>query len=284
MSEQPRLIENMSFGDYCDIDAVNASRLLTYHGRSPLEAKYIQDHPQDNTRSLQIGHASHARVLQPEVYQKEYAVYTNAFGDYRKQEARDAKAAWEQANRDKVVIDKEIADEAEAINSALMADRIYRDMFTGEGLSEVTLTWTDEPTKLKCKARLDRVMEFFGSPAIIDLKTARDVSDYGLRDATAKYHYHVRMAWYLDALTLLDSQDYRVLLVWVQKAKQKGEPWVVRTTELMGDDIAEGRATYRELLDLHARCVKENRWPGYANAPEPLGLPRWAYKHVTPKG
>ncbi len=284
---------HMPFADYCDLDAVNASTLLTYghinnvYGKPtpsivPAKARYAQIHGQPETDALVIGHASHAALLEPDTYEAEYRTQPTAaqfgFGDFRKKEAREARDKWLEEHKDAICLSDQEHQMACTVRDSVLSNPDSACMFTGKGSNEVTFTWTDQKTGLPCKARIDRFTTYHGLPALIDLKTTQRADCWEASRAVARYSYHVRMAWYMDCLNLYHKANWWVLLVWVEKAK----PYLVHITQLSEDALKEGRAQYRALLNLHAQCLEAGEWPEYPEAPDVLDIPQWAYNLTAP--
>jgi exodeoxyribonuclease VIII len=279
----PTVQRGMPFGDYCNLQAVNATLLMTYHDVSPAEARDVQIRGEKETTSLVKGHASHSAILEPEKFDREYAMVP-AFGDYRVKENKDKKAKWLEEHGESIILDPDEYGAAINIRNSVMKDAFISTLFTGAGLNEATLLWTDADTGLDCKGRIDRLTTWHNYPVILDLKTTRSLDDREIQKAILNYGYHIRMAFYLDAMMLCKPGEYRVFLAWVLNRP----PWIGRVTELDEDALEEGRAQYRKLLNLHAACVKADHWPGYtksaADAPEVIGLPPWGYVLTSPKG
>ena len=282
-TQVPVLQPGIPFGDYCDLDAVNATKLLTYRGRSCRAARYQQIHGIKETPSLLKGHALHAAVLEPDVFGKLYATQPTAkelgFNDFRPRAAQVARDKWLEEHVQSVNMTRDEWNATVFMRDSILSDPTTAQFFTGKGSSELTLTWTDKTTQLDCKGRVDRLTFYHNYPALVDIKTARDVDDRECEKAIFNYGYHIRLAWYLDALMAYRPGDFRVFIVWVQNSP----PYEARYTELEDDPLREGRAQYRHLLDLHAECLKKNEWPGY---PEglPVGIPQWGYKLTVPRG
>ena len=281
MTEQvkPEIVHGMSFADYVDLDRVNASTLLTYHECSPQEARYKQVHAEKDSTSLVKGHATHAAILEPEVFAAQFASMPK-FGDYRVPENKANRTQWEAEHAKSILLTESEHEAAISMRDSVLKSKTTKEFFDGDGTNEVTILWADADTGLPCKARIDRLTLYHGYQMLIDVKTARDIDDYWAQKAIADYRYHIRMTWYLDALNLIKLADWRVCLVWVLNRA----PWTARVTEFEEDDLIEGRLQYRRLLDTHARCLESGYWPGYAAGIEPLGLPRYAYKLHQPKG
>ncbi len=270
------LIRNLPFGAYCDIDAVNASTLLTYKGQSPVEARHEQIHALGETTAQVQGHASHSAILQPDIFERDYAMIPK-YG--RKKADLDAKAKWETEHAQSIILDAREYGVAVNVRNAILKGPLSC-LFTGDGINEATILWTDEKTGLRCKARIDRLTTWRGYQCLVDLKTARSITDYAVGRAIAEFHYHIRMAFYAEALRAVDLEPNRVILAWALNS----EPWTTRATDMLEDTLAEGAAWWRKLLDLHARCVMAGDWPGYGDCPEPIGLPKWAFTLTQPKG
>ena len=68
-------------------------------------------------------------------------------------------------------------------------------------------------------------------------------------------------------------------------------PFLVSTYELKPSAFEEGRKAYQHALAKYATCLERERlgmplthaWPGYPPEPEPLDIPRWAYKLTEPE-
>jgi len=276
---KPKLIPGLSFADYCKIDAINISTLLKLEGVTPEEGYYAMTHDLDDTTSLVKGHATHAALLEPAVFDATYACMPD-FGDGRTAAAKKAKADWLEANGSKIPLTPEENAAAVGMRDKILGRPFLKEFFSGEGQNELTVIWTDAKTGLDCKARLDRITVVYGYQTLIDLKTARGLADYQIQKWQAEFHYFIRMAWYTDALNLIHPSDWRMVFVWACNEP----PHVVRATEMDDEAIEEGRARWRALLDLYADCKKSGHWPGYPDGIEVVNIPQWAYRLTTPKG
>ena len=276
--EKAKLFPGVSFGDYCRIEAVNASTFLTMADQTPKEAYYKITHPKDDTDSLVKGHAAHAAILEPEVFAAQYVACPN-FGDYRSPKNREARDNWIQENSSKIVIDAEQFQLAQDMRDAVLGQADTKDLLTNaKGQNELTILFWDAPTGLLCKVRIDRMTQFDGR-VLLDVKTAKSTTDRGIQTAIVDYHYHGRMAWYMDALNLVHQfNDWRVMFLWIKNSP----PHVFRISELQEWDLAEGRAMYRECLDAYANCKKTGNWPGHPAGITPISLPRWAFTRTPP--
>ena len=241
MTDGPKvkMILGMSFADYVNIDAVNASTLLTHWGVTPAEARYVQLHGDDDTTAKVTGSAAHAVILEPSVFEDHFVTQPTAaqfgFGDFRTKKAKEARDAWLEEHKDSVTINEGEYKAAIGMRDATKSDEFLSSLLTSSGKNELTLLWTDEPTGLKCKALVDRITTYRGYPTLIDIKTTRALDDYFLQKSMAMYHYHIRVAWYMDALQLrfADKKEIRVFLLWVLNRP----PYIGRVTEVEEDGL-----------------------------------------------
>jgi hypothetical protein len=280
LATQPRVVLDLPEAEYHALPALSASgcwALADINEGCP--AKFWQISPWNperepfNAAHFDIGKAAHLAVLEPARVAEQVAVH--GFDDYRTKEARDRRDAAYAAGR----IPLKPAEWAlvQAMRDAIQADPLARGAFTGEGESEVTLTWTDEAYGVPCKARADRVLD--GGRILVDLKTAASAHPIGFGRATWDHGYFARAAWYLDgweAATGRRPDEYWYIAV------EKKEPHLVAVHKLPEKDIEWGRIINRQAVATFADCMARGEWPGYrppgARAPRAFvtGLPTWA--------
>jgi hypothetical protein len=59
--------------------------------------------------------------------------------------------------------------------------------------------------------------------------------------------------------------------------QEKTAPYLVTVIELDVLAVREGDALNRRALEVYADCTRTGMWPGYTDAIELIGLPRWAF-------
>lgn len=268
--------KGLSFAAYCDIDALNISTLLHFDGVTPMAGRHAMLHSKAETEALVRGHASHAAVLEPKVFESLYCKMPLP-GPFRTKAAKEERFNWDSAHKDSIILDAKDYGVAVAVRDALMKSWAS-ELFTGAGQNEVTILWADPQAGIECKARIDRLTDYYGQ-SIIDLKTARSLADFHLVKAITNYHYHIRMAWYTDALRAIHDGEFRQILVWCCTAA----PFEVRATEFEEPQIEEGRCHYRALLEKFAQCREADEWPSYPAGIDVVALPKWTYRYTSPE-
>jgi len=274
-----RIEMGMSFGAYCDLKAVNASTYLHFADKTPEEAHYEITHPKEDTLSLVKGHATHAAILEPKVFDSLYCAEPD-FGDLRTKAARASRDTWRVERENHATLPPKEYAKCIAMRDKVMADPYWKEFVVGKGQNEITVLWTDEETGLDCKARIDRLTVAHGYPTLLDIKTDCGVGDRGIERAIFKYHYHIRMAWYAHALSRVKPAEWRIVLLWILNEP----PHTLRTTEFDEAWLKEGQNGFRACLNKYAECLKTGYYPGYPHGIDVVPMPIWAYRFSNPKG
>jgi exodeoxyribonuclease VIII len=146
-----------------------------------------------------------------------------------------------------------------------LASRMIRD-----GVSELTLKWTDQETGLTCKSRLDYYVESLGM--IVDAKSCLDARWEPFRRDMIKHGYEIQDALYRSAALTLGLRVQHFVFLAVEKTP----PYAVATYTLDANGIASGYSKARAAIDTLAHCVKTKTWPGYDVGIQTIDWPTWA--------
>ena len=240
------------------------------HNGTPADYLYWLDHPK-KTKPLRLGVAAHMATLQPELFNATYIVGPEVRGNTKVWKEADGVAL---ANG-QTMVKPDDYNRAMLIAGAVRTHSDTADYLTS-GAAEVSFVWVDEKTGLMCKGRVDWLTGFI----VVDLKTARDISNKGLRDAVAQYDLAARAAFYLDGLKLADKHGdtygpfYHVFV-------RNQDNSLVRLEELGDEDLSLGRRMYRNALDRVAKCKKTGVWHGYKKGIVRLTAPDWYFKKIN---
>ena len=270
----PGIYFDLAWDDYCAIDAANNGSLSQLR-RSPRHFKFSP--PRDETPSLRLGTLTHAAILEPMEVLRRYVVLPDFARDERNQTGdgrrSSARTAWVREQEElfrvmqagKAFVDQDELDAMIAMAAAVSSVDAARDILQQAGRSEVTIVWHDEASGLLCKGRIDRL----GPRTIGDLKTCVDLKKF--QHSYRDFGYYRQMAFYADGYAALTGQH---LTPWIV-AVEKTPPYCVQAAPVHPEDLAQGRAEYREMLTLYAECKRLNEWPG-PPSPESWRLPEWA--------
>lgn len=289
---KPEIIYDLPFAAYCEIDALNQSRLKLFK-KTPLHARHEILHGKIDTQALVVGHASHTMILEPEKFRDNYAVFADddiikdvMAANPATQSPRatkiykDAKAIWEAKHAGHAHLTACEYARCRGIQAAVASHPIASQLLYGDaGENELTLVWELPDGKDgHAKARIDRLTRWNKFNCVVDVKTwnAKDadaiLDQRSVEKQIHQYGYHNQAAWYLDGLSQLAPANYTFIFVFVEQEA----PHDVAVYELSEEAIEKGRAENAARMEQYLDCKKTDRWPGVSAEIKPVGLPVWA--------
>jgi hypothetical protein len=250
----------VTFDEYLQIDALNWSS-LKWMRESPAAFLYRLQNPIDDTTRLKQGRGAHAAVLEPDRFAIDYAVFP---GLRRQGKEWDEFAA---ANSGKTILKADEWEDCLAIRDAIMSHPVAKPLLRA-GKPEYVMTWTDEPTGIACKARVDWLGD-----CLVDLKTTYSIEKHRFGIIAARMGYHAQLAFYRTGLRFCGMGDVPVKIIAVEQAA----PHDVAVFGLDDGDLYAGEQEYEELLRKVAAGRFSGQWPGRYPEEEALALPKWAF-------
>lgn len=220
------------------------------------------------TPALAFGRMLHCAVLEPAVFSATHVVQPD-FGDCRYKEAKANRDAWRADNAGCIAVDATDHAAVIGISRSLQAHPAA-SLILREGLSEVTVRWTDPITGLPGKSRTDYYVE--SKALVADLKSTEDASEEGFQRSVVKYRYHVQDALYRLAFSAVKKPVEHFALI----AVEKEPPYAVSVYTLDADAVSRGYAAARVNIERLADCLRTDEWPAYSTGVQELSLPRWA--------
>jgi exodeoxyribonuclease VIII len=264
------LTSRMTRDEYMAIAALSVTRLKEI-GRSPQHYRYCLEHPK-TTDALTLGTATHVAVLEPERFERDYAVWerrtdAGAMAPRRGQHWEDFLAG----AQGKTILTPDERDTAQTIAAAVRAD-MTASPYLAAGEPEVTMQWAFEGRA--CKGRADWLTRRAdGMPVLVGLKTARDCRVFAFGNQAAKLEYGMQWAFYFDGYLACTGHEPRMIEIVVESAP----PHAVATYIIDKDIILQGRDNYREMIKVLAECEASGEWPGPVVGEQFLTLPSWYY-------
>lgn len=260
--------------------AASYSYLRTLLQSSPLHAWY--EHPllgggsKDSTASMDIGTLVHALLLDTA---QDLFVRIDV-PDWRTKDARE--------QRDEAIAAGLIPIKESDYQSALvLAEHATRqilalphngwfspaDWWTNRGEVETAFRWEEETSAgpVMVQAKMDCVNEETG--IILDLKTTTSASPEATTRKIHQMGYDIQAALYSRCL----EHHYPELAGRVQFAFffiETTPPYAVSASTLSESWLELGRRKVQRGLDAWAKCLKDNKWPGYGS--DILMPPAWA--------
>lgn len=245
--------------------------------------------PPEKERAGQLeGQLAHCAILEPAEFDKRYAVLPADAPDRPTEAMLNAKnpsessiarqkwwADWNSKNQGRVIVTHDQRETA-----LRQAESVRRLPDVAEALAagrpEVSAYWIDPETGVLCRCRPDWVHPAGDNGVILlDVKTYSDASPAEFARQIARKRYHVQDAFYSDGFARASGLE---VLAFVFVAVETEWPYAASAVmlDVPGRDV--GRIQYRRDLDVYARCLASNEWPGYGAAIHQVSLPAWASK------
>lgn len=241
------------------------------------------DRVSNDAPHFSVGRASHAKVLLGGDWAKHFHVTPPGFSRAKTVAmAEEIAAADYAASKGKTIIRHEDMALVEKIADKIGANEAARHALM-RGVPEMTLAWQDEDTGVWLRARPDFLpqtcidgddirivtdLKFMAGTHCSPRKFAKAMDDFG---------YHIAAAHYGEGIKQVFGK-YPTGYVFV--VVEKDEPHTVSLYYPEPEDIERGRNQMRQAIDLFAKCVEHNRWPGYADQPMQVSLPIYARMRI----
>jgi len=226
--------------------------------------------PRKETKAFKIGGAGHKLILEPETFYDEFAVLPEKI-DVLNGNTK-IKKEYISALSEKGLTDLK-RKEFEDLDK--MAQRVFKHpeaapLMTG-GKAEQSFYWIDEDTGVLCKVRPDYWIK---GVAIPDYKTTIDARPDKFAKSCGEYTYHIQAAFYSDGVYALTDEILDMPFV----AQEKDSPFELNVFWISPDDVNLGRTQYKRALEIYARCIETDDWPGYSPQIKTISLPPWFRK------
>ena len=272
---QPGIYPDLPWSDYYALEALNASTLSRVL-RSPGYARLYQLNliEQKPNRSMMLGTALHALMLEPETFELTYAV---AELDLRRKKDRAAKDNFDALGFQ--VLKPDEFSQVQGMAKSLLNNPTAKEYFDTATATEESAIWQRDG--VLCKARKDLCgVTVHGDPWIADVKTTRDLHMFE-RDAE-RHGYLRQAAWYVDgdaALGRPKVEQFAFLTV------TNSPPYESQVFELCESDLEIGRQHAEQLFKVWHDCASKNVW--WTSPPEHVKqfkVSDWYWKQVYGSG
>lgn len=272
----PGIYPDMPMADYFRVDGVNHS-LLKEMFRSPAHFRYARTAPpSEPSAAMALGTAVHLLSLEPDLFGER--VILGPINERTGECYGATTKAWREfaaEHPSKLVLSQADMDAAHA-----MAESIRRHPEAGryarmKGRVEVTIVWDDPDTGIRCKGRVDKLID--GAPLGYDLKTTKDASPDAFARAVRDYGYYSQSAWYRRGLRVLGLGDIDIDLVLVENVP----PYLPACGPIDNESIVIGETRCVAALRRIKRCEESGVWPGYnGDRLTEFGLSEWDKKRL----
>lgn len=262
--------------EYNSLPGVSMSRLKELR-RSPQHYLHRLSNAKE-TAPLRLGTAAHAAVLEPERFERQFAVWSRR-GDSGNLAPRRGQY-WDTFTAEhpgKTIITEDEFELAVAIAKAVRSNPNAAH-YLANGDPEVTMQWQMADGR-RCRGRVDwftRCAPYGGGevvPHLVGLKSARDCRPFKFGNQSAVLGYHLSWGFYRDGYFSIKGIEPRVIEIVVESES----PHAVAVYSIPADIIDQGRDEYQNLMLRLAECESTGHFPGPQEYEEPLSLPSWVY-------
>lgn len=223
-----------------------------------------------------IGRLTHAALLEPERFDREYA-----FGPDVKLNTQVGKEEWakvQAANPGKKLIRYNHGQIVRGVVESIWTKPEHEPVRNGLlacDEREVTIIGVDQKTGVRYRARID----LLGRDVFIkgDLKSCESAADRALESAIVKFGYDIQAALYQRACEFVgwDIRD----TFWI--FYEKSEPYLARVQEFTSGLMQVAQERLDTAFEIYATCLKAGRWPGYPQKTRPISYPEWFWRSLN---
>lgn len=297
--------EGISNEDYHKGPGVSSSNIKTVLNKT--FGHYLEEkkNPKDPTPALRLGTAIHTRILEPDLYEKNYLTEMPAV-PARRGESKKIYEEWEKENLDLVVdkykgkltsdqwakeymnwknpgmefVSPSDVEIIEGIYKSWSEHSQIQKIFTG-GIAELSIYWIDKITGLLCKCRPDYLNKKW--PCLADIKSCMNGGLDEFEGDITTHDYHISAAWYLWGCMEAFGFNFEDF---VYVPCEKSSPYTVTFYPADQGSLDLGKGLYMAGLQLFKRHFDaierdEKPWLGHSRKVKPAGVRPWAMNKLS---
>lgn len=265
----------MTEQEYNEYPAIRRSALWKVL-ESPEKYKYSIDHPEEPTPALIFGQAFHTMALQPEEFDKQFAVLPNV--DRRTKQGKAEYADFIEQNEGKAIITQDTFQQITEMCEKLNGNQFVKSLLKGAEI-EKPYFWTDDITEEPCKVRVDAYNSRFEQPLIIDIKTTEYAENEAFMHSAIKYGYDLQAGMYTEGVRVNTGKKPDFVFI----AIEKKAPYAINIFKADKLLVQRGEDLFRQAIGIYHDCKTTGNWFGYLgkfNELNNLGLPFWLAKEM----
>lgn len=266
--EPPCFIANMPNSVYHSTPEGISSSGLKQMLRSPAHYKFQAS--SEPSRAMILGTAIHTALLEPDRFAHEYVLLR----DVKDRRASEYKQAAKVHGSENVLVSSE-ADNVAGMQETVLANPAMSERLQAEGWRELSLFVRDPETGVLIRVRYDLLSV---SGIAVDVKKCQDARPEEFSKAIFNYAYDLQAALYSDAFEWATGKPIGAFEF---AAIEEKMPHGHKLYQPCETTLQEGRAKYREALNLFAECERSDDWPGITcDGPEIISLPSWRVAQI----
>ncbi len=224
--------------------------------------------PREATDAMSLGTALHTLALEPEKFDREFAIWCGL--DKRTKEGKAAWAEFAESSKGKTVITQEQLEAARRMADAIRSHSLARPVIEDAGMVEQAIRWHDDESGLWVRNLMDK---WSPNLAIVaDIKTSSDPSPGAFAKSVANFNYHRQAALYSRGAQAVFGKpvDFMFIVVGSQEPHEVACYLLDKAAIELGD-----RLNQSDLAEIAER-KRSGQWASrYADKIQILNLPKW---------
>lgn len=261
---------NMKMSDYLAAPQIGSST-LKHIMQTPADFKAALEQKFSDTRATILGTAVHCLLLEPHLFESQYALQPEEWGPKNVGEGRKKWDAFKKENQGKIILDYETAlflnRLKKAANEHPMVSKIAKD-------AKFEVTAFAKIQGVDLKARIDILCH----NCIWDLKTVgENIDDENLFKIVFSNGYHFQGAHHTAVISAHDEYKNVQSYGWIFVSTTTPAPHI-RIVKAPKELISWSQADHKYALNKLKQCLQSNLWEGYPAEISELTIPEWARK------
>lgn len=258
-------VYNISNNEYHEVQGFSRSKLILFD-KSPhhfwYEALSGLPEAKKTTPAMILGSAFHTLLLEPSLFNKEYAVSYKI--DRRTTKGKEEYKIFMAENEGKILLSE---DEFTKVNKMVSLVRGHEVVTTllEEAQFEQSIFWTDKETDIQFKTRPD----IWSSKVVVDLKTSWDTNNYSFTRSAIKYGYYLQAGMAFEACKAIGKPFEMFVVLAVEKEEPYAPSVFMMSDEALQFGIDQFHSYKRKLKE----CLDSDKWPAYPV--QELGIPKY---------
>lgn len=268
------MIVTESNKEYHSKKHILSKSMLSNMSKNPRYFKWCLDNETEPTPSMILGSAFHKLVLEPEDFDKEFAVYPQC--DRRTKQGKEIYAKFLENASDKQIISEEQYETICGMRDSVMSNNFVKKILENAEI-EKSIYWTDKFTGVECKCRPDIHKKVKNNIVIVDLKSCNKADNDSITKDIVKFHYDLQDYMYSTGVSIeynIPYENINFVFIFVEVKP----PYLVNIVEADNTIFENGESKFREWIGLYKYCKKTNNWydyNGFSNEINEIGLPQY---------
>ena len=248
-------IYDLSNEEYHASSAISRSQLKLMD-KSPYHFWYHvlsgENIPARSSESLNIGSAFHTLLLEPHLFEKEFAIAPKV--DRRTKAGKEAFAEFSASAEGKIILSAEQFSTVSTMVRHVASHEIVTTLIS-DAQYEKSIFWTDEATGLQFRVRPD----IWSEKIVVDLKTTKETNIHKFKWGALDYGYYLQAGMIYEACQSLGRPFEAFAIL----ACEKDVPHVPVVYTLDGDALQYGIDKFQHYKKRLKKCIDTNTWEGY---------------------